>query len=588
MPSITTWTRLEPKPGPADLTEGYAAAVHDPLWFLARQWQAGEFKGSDGGTPVMARWRGQAASMTRYVAGAIAPNTQLSAGLLDSTVPLQVHVERQALAQSAGDAALDGLRLAIDTGLHFIRLLRPQPTSVDYAQAFRTTFALQPLSVAQRTALDPETAAFADLMAGRALDGRRLRASFGEGAEAHVDPALQVAPADHAEIQAAARAWRDWMDALWSTPADQAWNVARMEYCFNLSTRLADDQFGERTLTAASYEGGHLDWYTFDLNGDVNLGTAQDQPGEIFTRTVVPAPVTFPGMPSPRFWEFEDAKLNPGALTPGATDLAQLLLIETLTGYGNDWFVIPVELPVGSLATTRSLVVADSFGVRILLRPAGDPAARSLNGWSMFSLSLRAEPSDAFGVPVSNLFYLPPSLIQPLDGPVLEEIALTRDEVANMAWAIERRLESPLEIGVETSRSYGDPAADSAAGSGGAGDLHEVPQYRLASTVTPHWIPMLPVRVDPDSPSVRLARGAVLDLAGSTRIVSAAARLLDVGDPAGRLLMPEEEVPREGLLVRRSYRAARWHDGELHVWTANRASVGKGEARSGLTFDTLD
>jgi hypothetical protein len=86
---------------------------------------------------------------------------------------------------------------------------------------------------------------------------------------------------------------------------------------------------------------------------------------------------------------------------------------------------------------------------------------------------------------------------------------------------------------------------------------------------------------------VRLARGSVLDLDGHTHIVSAAARLLDAATPGGRLLIPEEEVPREGVLVRRSYRAARWHDGRLHVWTANRAAVGKGEARSGLTFDAL-
>ena len=45
----------------------------------------------------------------------------------------------------------------------------------------------------------------------------------------------------------------------------------------------------------------------------------------------------------------EDARIDFGALQPGATDLAQLLMVETLTGYGNDWYVIPIDLPVGSL-----------------------------------------------------------------------------------------------------------------------------------------------------------------------------------------------------------------------------------------------
>jgi len=53
-------------------------------------------------------------------------------------------------------------------------------------------------------------------------------------------------------------------------------------------------------------------------------------------------------------------------------------------------------------------------------------------------------------------------------------------------------------------------------------------------------------------------------------------------------LIREEEVPREGLIVRRSYQAARWYDGRLFVWAGNRASVGKGEASSGLAFDSLD
>ena len=106
---------------------------------------------------------------------------------------------------------------------------------------------------------------------------------------------------------------------------------------------------------------------------------------------MLPAPVTFHGMPAPRFWEFEDARIDLGALQPGATDLPQLLLVETLTGYGNDWFVIPIDLPVGSLVETRSLVVTDTFGVRSLLRPTGDPAIASRGGWSMFSLAMPVE-----------------------------------------------------------------------------------------------------------------------------------------------------------------------------------------------------
>jgi len=198
----------------------------------------------------------------------------------------------------------------------------------------------------------------------------------------------------------------------------------------------------------------------------------------------------------------------------------------------------------------------------------------------MFSLSMPVEPGDATGVAITNLFFLPPT-IRALEGPVLEEVMLLRDEVANLGWAVERRLESPLEVGLETAKDVAElaPAPDAP---------RDVPAYRLATPVPKHWVPLLPVRVSETSAEVRLARGAVLDLDGVPHVVSAQARILDVGNPAGRLLIREEEVPREGLVVRRSYQAARWYDGRLFVWAGNRASVGRGEASSGLAFDALE
>ena len=59
MPSITSWVRLEPGARSDDESVGLEARIHDPLWLLGRQWQLGEFHGSDGGSPW---WQGCAPS----------------------------------------------------------------------------------------------------------------------------------------------------------------------------------------------------------------------------------------------------------------------------------------------------------------------------------------------------------------------------------------------------------------------------------------------------------------------------------------------------------------------------------------------
>ena len=38
MPSITTWTRLEPHVDGTPLADTLQARLYDPLWLLARQW----------------------------------------------------------------------------------------------------------------------------------------------------------------------------------------------------------------------------------------------------------------------------------------------------------------------------------------------------------------------------------------------------------------------------------------------------------------------------------------------------------------------------------------------------------------------
>ena len=129
----------------------------------------------------------------------------------------------------------------------------------------------------------------------------------------------------------------------------------------------------------------------------------------------------------------------------GPTDLAQLLMIEYASSYGNDWFVVPLTLPVGSLTAVNSLVVTDSFGVRTLLRPIGDRALPRPN-WTMWQLAHIRRPGQETDWATGVEPVLPAAVARPrTEGPALEDVLFMRDEMANVAWAIERRIEKPVE-----------------------------------------------------------------------------------------------------------------------------------------------
>jgi hypothetical protein len=583
MASITSWMRLEPRSRNAEMNTSLQARIYDPLWMLARQWQFGEFQGEDNGSPVTARWRAEAARLTRYHSGAIAPNTRVDAPSYDaSRMPLETLVERERASSAPNQTSgTEKLRLAAEAGQQFLRLLNQQPLSRDYRGAFLRQYAFPELTTEQRATLDTDSLSFFDLMASRVPDGRRLYAAFRETSASgiFIPPALQIAPADLAEVEKVARLWLQWFETLFSEPeaVNPSWLPERMEYAFSVGTRFSD---GERVLTAQEYLGGHLDWYAFDTNAEVTLGGATDNAVTEITHTAIPAPVSFRGMSAARFWEFEDAQVDFGSVDAGPTDLSRMLLVEFALTYGNDWFVIPIELDVGSLYRTLSLVITDSFGVRTLIESSSELEA-PYSAWRMFQLSyLRGS---GFNGPASNLFFLPPSLLKSIESRPIEEVLFLRDEMANLTWAVERLVESPAERPLNRFEAYFEqkrrreqeaPPQPTT--------TPETLRYRLATDIPDYWVPLLPVRT---GQGLRLKRGATLETDGSLAPVHALGRILESDH---ELSLFEEEAPREGVRVTRSYQFTRWIDGSSHIWVGRRKGVGRGEGSSGLQFDLLD
>ncbi|MGA9576327.1 MAG: hypothetical protein WBV90_01790 [Terrimicrobiaceae bacterium] len=282
MPSITTWTRLEPQTRNAALSTSVQGRIHDPLWLLARQWQVGQ--GEDSGTPIMARLRADISRLTRFFPGPIAANSQVTAPAFNAKVtPLETIVERERVRPLAG-AKGEKLRFAVEAAQHFFRLLDQQPITpanrATYRATFKRKYPFPAMSAAERSALDVDSLAFFDLMSARVPDGRLLYAGLraalrpGGGGTAALPLDLQIASEDIAEVEKAATALFQWYETLFSEPgATASWVTDRLEYAFSVATRLSD---GECTLTAKEYFDGHLDWEDFSINAEVSMGAAND------------------------------------------------------------------------------------------------------------------------------------------------------------------------------------------------------------------------------------------------------------------------------------------------------------------------
>jgi hypothetical protein len=572
--------RLQPLSRNAEMKNSLQARIYDPLWLLARQWQLGEFQAEDNGSPIMARWRAEGAKLSRYFSGAIKPDTIANAPRYDPSMPLETLVERETILPSQEHTAKR--RFAAESGQQFLRILdqmrEAEAISRDYRDAFVRKYPFPRLTEGQRATLDSDSLAFIDLMAARVPDGRLLHTAFRvtNAGVIIIAPDLQIAPGDLADVREAARLWLTWFDALFSEPEkdNRSWLPERMEYAFSVGTRFSD---GEVPLTAEEYFEGHLDWYAFDVNLEVTLGGASDDTVTEITHSAIPAPVSFRGMPTPRFWEFEDAQVDFGSVDAGPTDLARMLLVEFSLTYGNDWFVIPVELPVGSLYRCRSLVIEDTFGVRTLLKAASQLSEPHAS-WRMFQQSHTRR--SGLPKPASNLFFLTPSLLKGMESKPIEEVLFLRDEMANMAWGVERIVESAAEKPLnrfEQEIQTTDPPFQSA-------DPNKL-TYKLATKVPDNWVPLLPVKSDE---GLRLRRGKVLKVDGPPEFIAAQGNILQPEVTSERgLRIFEEEIPREGIRVTRHYQITRWHDGSTHLWIGRRKRVGSGEGSSGLRFDVL-
>lgn len=566
IPSITTWTRLEPQPRQGSMQRSLQAQVRDPLWFLARQWQTGEFLGDDAGSPIQATIGVERRSITTYRPGS--DDSGITA--LDTRLPVETHAERESV--------LLRMRGSVQLGLYFEALVVREGVANPDAviAAFRTAFPINGAPT-DATYSDSDALRFRLVAAGRVTDGEALVQSVKTAANGQIpSPPLppEAANPGMPQVLADLAAYRG---SLFSEPArDTAWQSQRLDYDFALGSPAPNDDL---LLAAPDFPGGHLDWYSFDLDTASANQAATANPATTTSATFnfLPNPVAFRGMPDPRWWNFEDAVTDFGQLDADHVDLAKLLVMEFALVYGNDWFTIPIPTPVGSLERVTTLVVTDTFGVRTLIRPSEQTQVNAgEKPWSMFKLSSENRRSD-YLLMASTLGVVD-------DSEALEEVLFLRDDMAAMAWAVEHQLQGDLDAPVDAYEMYlarikADPLPPPPQATQDGPKVY----YTLETNVPDNWIPMVPVQ----SPQEELfLRRGTMEIATSAGFVLLKAHAL-VLEPQHPFFVADRVVRRSGVLVDRYFRRSRSADGSTYLWMARKFSQGRGPGWSGLRFDLV-
>ncbi len=561
--------RFIPSARAGGMEEALAARLADPLWLLARQWQFGEFRGDDAGSAVTVSFHGVAHHPTwwRPEPDSEDPDAQPWQAWNVAAGPLEPLIEAEPAAGT------ERRRLRLDGGVRARRELLT--AGLGHVSAALAAFAPWPPA-------DRDPAAGLDrAVLDSVADGEQLAglvgpwSAPGDPVPADVVAAIGLADAEVDRFGEAMRRYFQW----WSgravgSPAPQAiadppsWDPHRLEHRGTIAFAALRDV----RLHVDQHPGGSVDWFSVDAisANPADLDGAPAPPDELaepadVDAVGVPLPATFAGMPAPRFWEFEDARVDYGSIDASPADLARLLLVEFTTVYGNDWLVQPVRIPVGALVRVESVTVTDSFGVPHELAPFNVKSP----GWRAYSL---LAPSDRPEL-ATHHYWSAPALASTVESPPIERVTLRRDEQANTAWAVVDRVAD--RFGRTRQLSVDAPELPPPV---------SPPRYLVATPVADSWYPVVPEQIDVDA--VKLTLRAFVRRSNGHVVEARPPGVILAGGP-GQWWIHEEELGRAGLALDRRVQVGRWHDGRRWRWTARSAWPGAGEASSGLTWDVL-
>lgn len=651
---------IESRTRKMDVTEALRFRIHDPLWMLTRQWQLGEFRGNDAGTAMSVRCHVASTPISGYGMGD--DPASLASGL-SNDMPLEPVVEQV-------DREITPL-VRVESAAYFCKLLSGlSKEKYDKAvEQLRKAYPLKNLAERHMGSLEhDEIRSFTD---GRNTRLQRFARAFSskafDGYALYLDLSKPVKPKGGIDVftgsspvySDARKDYLSWFASRY-LPKDankvSAWKVQDLGYDFTATNSVAKYQ-------ADDYVGGRVSWYSFDV--DSMQDSVSDLEKDNYKRKDVrreaidslPVLASYPGSPNKRLWEFENKDVFMG----NSKDMqakGNVAFMQFATMYGNDWMLCPLKTEIGQYIEVESIEVYDTFGIRSeITKRAGlqDKGAETFGQrWQMFTntpvqVDAYDEMSAKYKERYANGLLFPPSLIRTLEGEPLEEVSLLRDEMANMVWGVETRIEDGCgssldadllasEVGQYLEDKYAEQVDEvktalavenvmengeetTRVTSGYQSDY----KYSLMTSVPLNWIPFVPQRLKSKEERAKYAgfqggreiilrRGKmpyffkdgyypVRPLSSILKVETEEPAITQTV-PGGRgvtnqkiqsaakvkekpLFIKEEEVQGVGSVIRKNCQRSRWLNGQTYTWMGYTRQIKYTQGVSGLEFDNL-
>lgn len=627
--------RLEPRARKNDFSEALSFEVHDPLWMLTRQWQFGRFQGDDCGSAVTTKIK-----IKKQKLDAIYCNGNMKAFSNDR--PLEYDVEKQNRAitpfiriesalyfkkmielellntDKVSNSRLFKRIIAAERKptIAFIRALQSMLSS-SFSKTKEALFAamktskycplddfetsdenpLEKLKDAQNKELKRYFATYGK----RVFDGYKLFLKPSKilriFQELFQEKALALSDVIFAEffipiVQELIEEYQNWFRKKYlpvENEIDNCWNEEKMGY------DVMTEGNGEK-YEAEDYHTGKLSWYSFDFAGVRPLPKEHPKRFETKYFTYLPTPAMLPGAPNKRLWQFEDSSVYLGHQTNNDFSLlANAVVMQYATMYGNDWMITPLESEVGALLDVEGIIVTDTFGERTFINtPAADNNKGSTftERWDLFGTS-RKEAYETNNFKSLKGLFFPPTLPRCEESKPIEEVQFLRDEMANMLWGVETVINNRCD-GVLNGKDLSDAALSEIDSQKIEYDAPTQPydySYLLQNRVPLNWIPFIPQKIVGEAREIKLRRGRMpIFYQNEYQSVRPSTELLKIkkeGDKVKARFINEEEVTGYGVKLVLTAQRTRWFLGKSYNWLGAKKVVSQYQANSGLMFDAL-